>query len=766
MEEELEPIVELLAAHAWPFRLHATYDESIDRFLTVFERVQGREPFRTRFIIDHAETVSPRNIERIAALGGGIAIQHRMAFQGEAFVSRYGAQAARATPPVRRMLEAGVPVGAGTDATRVASYDPLDLPALARHGARPGGGEADRRGGHALARGGSEALDPRLGLVLGRGGRQGPAQARGDGRPRRALGRLLRGADRGDPPDRLRAHDGGRADRTRRGRVRGSRAAPAARLARLEPGQRDAHPWDACSSRARGGAARLPPGLRLGLRPARARPRDGLAQPGPRARPRGLSGGRSAAPAGRCERDPPAPPDRETPRHDRDRPDPIRDRRGSRAPAPAPSPASGPWAPFAHRAFAVLWTATVISNVGTWMNDVGAGWLMTELSPSPLVVAAVQAATTLPVFLFALPAGAVADIVDRRRLLLVVNVMLGAAAAGLAALVAWGAMTPALLLLFTFLLGSGAAFLAPAWQAIVPRLVPREELPSAIALNSMGINVSRAIGPALAGALIVAAGLWAPFTVNALSFAAIIAALLWWTPPEAPPRRLPPEHVAGAIWAGLRHAAANGPLRATLLRAGAFFLFASAYWATLPLIARTVLGGGPTLYGILLGAVGAGAVGGALVLPAIRTSLGTDRTVAAGTLGTALVLALFAVVPSPVVAGAASALAGASWIAVLSSLHVSAQTALPDWVRARGLSVFLTVFFGAMSAGSLLWGQVASTMGIPAALLIAAAGAVVTIPLTWRAKLGQGAGLDLAPSLHWPAPPVLGRGVRGSTAPS
>lgn len=243
------------------------------------------------------------------------------------------------------------------------------------------------------------------------------------------------------------------------------------------------------------------------------------------------------------------------------------------APGPDPSPAPGPgpspggaWAPFGHRAFAVLWMATVISNVGTWMNDVGAGWLMTELAPSPLVVAAVQAATTLPVFLFALPAGAIADIVDRRRLLIAVNALLGAAATALALLVAWGAMTPALLLLFTFLLGTGAAFLAPAWQAVVPRLVPRPELPAAIALNSMGINVSRAIGPALAGALIVGLGLWAPFTVNALSFAAIIAALVWWTPPEAPPRRLPPEHVWGAMAAGLRHAAANGPLRATLDR--------------------------------------------------------------------------------------------------------------------------------------------------------------------------------------------------------
>lgn len=430
------------------------------------------------------------------------------------------------------------------------------------------------------------------------------------------------------------------------------------------------------------------------------------------------------------------------------------------AAAPAKS-ASGPWAPFGHAPFAVLWGATVVSNVGTWMNDVGAGWLMTELSPSPLIVAAVQAATTLPVFLFALLAGAVADIVDRRRMLLVVNLLLGLTATALAVVVAAGAMTPLLLLVFTFLLGTGAAFLAPAWQAIVPRLVPREELASAVALNSMGINVSRAIGPALAGALIVGLGLWSPFALNAATFVVIIAALLWWRPDPGPARRLPPERVGAAIRAGLAYAAASGPLRATLVRAAAFFLFASAYWAMLPLIARTVLDGGATLYGLLLGAVGAGAVVGALILPGVRARLGPDRTAAAGTLGTATVLALFALVPNQTAAIAASALAGASWIAVLSSLNVSAQTALPDWVRARGLSIFLTVFFGAMSAGSLIWGQVASAFGIPTALLAAATGALVLIPLTRHARLGGHGKADLAPSMHWPEPMVAGDAPAG-----
>lgn len=411
-----------------------------------------------------------------------------------------------------------------------------------------------------------------------------------------------------------------------------------------------------------------------------------------------------------------------------------------------------PMAPFRHRAFAVLWIATVASNIGTWMHDVGAGWLMTELAPSPLMVAAVQAATSLPIFLFALLAGAIADIVDRRLLLIWVNLGMGVAALAMAGLVYMDVVTPWVLLFFTFLFGTGAAFIAPAWQAIVPKLIPREDLSAAIALNSMGINVSRAIGPALAGALIVAAGLAAPFLVNALSVIGIVAALIWWRPAPEKSSGLPREHIGGAIFAGLRYAANSPALKATLVRAAAFFLFASAMWAMLPLIARQVLSGGPTLYGLMLGAVGAGAVGGALILPKIKARLGADKTVAAGTIGTALVMVILAVVPNQAAALVASGLAGLSWIAVLSSLNVSAQTALPNWVRARGLSVFLTVFFGAMSVGSLAWGQVAATWGMPIALVAAAVGTVIMIPLTWPAKLGLGVSQDLTPSMHWPEP--------------
>lgn len=421
-------------------------------------------------------------------------------------------------------------------------------------------------------------------------------------------------------------------------------------------------------------------------------------------------------------------------------------------------------APFAYPAFAVLWLATMLSNIGTWMHDVGAGWLMASLSPSPLWVALVQTATSLPIFLLALPAGALADIVDRRRMLLVVQTLLALVAAGLGIVVAAGHATPLVLLLFTFAMGMGAALTAPAWQAIVPSLVPKSVLQQAVASNSVGINISRAIGPALAGLVITAFGLAMPFLINAGSYLLVVAALLWWRPPARTQRRLPAEDLIGGMRSGLRYAWHSVPLKATLIRAAAFFLFASAYWATLPLLAKQVLAGGVELYGLLLTCVGLGAVGGAFCLPWLRSRLSADGVVAAGTLGTALSMACLAVIHQPAVAAGACALAGLSWIAVLSSLNVSAQVALPDWVRARGLSIFITVFFGAQTAGSMVWGQTASAWGIPAALLLAALGAVLMIPLTWRYKLHQGGQLNLAASMHWPEP-VSGQEQRHDRGP-
>ena len=416
------------------------------------------------------------------------------------------------------------------------------------------------------------------------------------------------------------------------------------------------------------------------------------------------------------------------------------------------------WAPFGYRSYALLWTATLISNIGTWMHDVGAGWLMTTLDPTPAIVALVQAATTLPIFLFALLAGALADRVDKRRYLIVINIGLTVVVSALAILTQLGWVTPGRLLVITLLIGTGAAFMAPAWQAIVPALVPRAVLPSAIAVNSMGVNISRAIGPALAGFLITAIGLAAPFVLNALSHLVILAALWAWKPPPAPERTLPPEPLFGAMLTGLRHASRNGPLKATLLRAFGFFVFASAYWALLPLVARGLPGGGAELYGMLLAAIGAGAVCGALVLPRLKARIDSDRLVAGGTIIAAAAMGLLGWAPSPAVAILAAGLGGLGWIGVLTSLNLSAQTALPNWVRARGLAIMLMVFFGCMAAGATLWGQVATWLSIPAALSMAAVGAVVAIPLTWRAKLGQGEGLDLSPAMSWD-PPVLAADV-------
>lgn len=393
----------------------------------------------------------------------------------------------------------------------------------------------------------------------------------------------------------------------------------------------------------------------------------------------------------------------------------------------------------------------MLSNMGTWMHDVGAGWLMTTLDSTPNIVAAVQAATTLPVVLFALPAGAIADIVDRRRLLISVNLFMALTAASLALLLMFGAVTPTILLVFTFLLGTGAAFIAPTWQAIIPSLVPRQQLPAAIALNSVGINVSRATGPAIAGFLIVSIGMVAPFALNALSFIGIIAALVWWRPPPVAPSSLPHERFASAMVVGLRYGLNSGPLKATLIRAGAFFMFASALWALLPLIARELLGGDARLYGILLASIGAGAVLAAFALPTIKAHLGPNTSVAAGCAGTAVSLAILAITHDKFVAIGAAALAGVCWTGVLSSLYVSAHVSLPEWVRARGLSIYLIVFFGSMSLGSIIWGQVATLTSIETALLIASVGIAAFIPLTWRAKLNQGDALDLNPSMHWPA---------------
>jgi len=432
-------------------------------------------------------------------------------------------------------------------------------------------------------------------------------------------------------------------------------------------------------------------------------------------------------------------------------------------PADPPAPAS-PWSALRQRVFRWLWIATVVSNVGSWLYNAASGWLMTELDPDPFIVSLVQVADTLPLFLFALPAGALADLTDKRRFILVLEILTTVLCAVFAALVGLERVTPLSLLGFVFLVGTLGAVETPAWQAITPLLVPKASLSSAIALNSIGVNISRVIGPALAGLIILSAGIAAPFWLNAVSNLGVIAVLLWWQPPARRVRDLPPEHFSAAVRAGLRYARYHGALRAALGRAVGFFLSASAYWALLPVLARTQLHGSATLYGVLLATLGAGAVGGAMFLPRLRVRLGADRLVTLGELGTAVALVLFAIAHGAPLALLACLLAGGSWITALAVLNVAAQLALPDWVRARGLAVYATVFFGAMSAGSACWGFVGAHLGLPAAHLLAAAAALLAIPLTRRWRLQSGAEPDLTPSSHWPAP-VLAQPVENDAGP-
>jgi MFS family permease len=423
----------------------------------------------------------------------------------------------------------------------------------------------------------------------------------------------------------------------------------------------------------------------------------------------------------------------------------------TKPPAPVLGAASS-LSPFRHLTFSVLWIATVVANIGTWMQNAAAGWLMTGLDPDPFTVSLVQVANSLPMFLFALAGGALADIVDRRRLLIVIQTTIAVLVAGFGTLVWLGLVTPAILLAFSFLAGTAAALIAPAWLSIIPQLVPRPHLLPAVALNGVGINVSRAVGPALAGLIIVALGLAAPFWLNAFATLGVIAALSWWRPPADAARHLPTERFGRAMRAGLRHARHNPHLRATLIRTAGFTVFASAYWALLPLLARDQVAGGPRLYGLLLGAIGAGAVAGAFTLPHLQRRFGAEMPALAGTVGTAIALVMFALARQPAMALAASFVAGVSWIAVLSAVNISAQVGLPSWVRGRGLALFSTVLFGGLTFGSAIWGQVAALTSLPVAHLAAAAGALIAIPLMWPWKLQTGVGVDFTPSMHWPQP--------------
>lgn len=409
--------------------------------------------------------------------------------------------------------------------------------------------------------------------------------------------------------------------------------------------------------------------------------------------------------------------------------------------------------PLSFPVFRALWIATIISNVGTWMHDVGAGWLMTSLSPSPLLVALVQTATTLPMFLLALPAGALADIVDRRKMLLAAQLLGVLAASLLAVLTLQNRITPEVLLAATFLLGTAAALSAPVFQAIVPELVDQQALPDAIALNSLGVNISRAVGPALGGVIVAVAGTPAVFALNAVSVLAVLAVLLTWKRPQAV-HHLPPEHFFSAMKAGYRYTRHSPAMRLVLIRAVGFFLFGSALWAMLPLIARRGLGLDAAGYGALLGCMGAGAVVGAIVLKWLRRKAPANTISVGATLLVAVATLMLAVATNAWIVGSVMFAAGLAWIGMLTSLNVAAQMASPGWVKARALAVYLLAMQGGMTGGSILWGLLASRTSVATALAVAAVGQAVALILAVRWRLPQDSATDLASSNHWAEPVV------------
>ncbi|MET4617302.1 MFS family permease [Stenotrophomonas sp. 2619] len=413
--------------------------------------------------------------------------------------------------------------------------------------------------------------------------------------------------------------------------------------------------------------------------------------------------------------------------------------------------APGAWSPLKIGLFRAMWLAILGSNVGTWINDVAAAWVMAERTESPLMVALVQSATTVPVVLLALVAGTLADIVDRRRYLLFTQGWMLLVAATLATLTGLSMLTPGLLVALTFAMGCGAAMAMPAQAAIVSELVPRPMLASAVALNSIGINIARSLGPAIGGLIVAQLGPSWAFGLNALSFAAMLIVLTRWAP-DATASTLPPEGFGAGLRAGLRYALRAGRLQAVLVKSAGFFFFASAVTALLPLVVRGEMHGGAGLYGILLGCIGIGAVTGALVLPTLRARMDRDLLVLLATLACALSLFGLAWLRHMALLPLAMLVNGFAWITVLSSLQIAAQTAVPPWVRARALSLYIMVFSLGMAAGGLSWGSIAQRTSIPLALTIASVGAVIAGLLVWRVRIAGSEELDLRPAGYWPAP--------------
>jgi MFS family permease len=403
-----------------------------------------------------------------------------------------------------------------------------------------------------------------------------------------------------------------------------------------------------------------------------------------------------------------------------------------------------PLAPFRHDTFRVIWVASLASNFGGLVQAVGAAWMMTSISDSVNMVALVQASTSLPIMLFSLVSGALADNFDRRRIMLIAQCFMLAVSALLTVCTYFGLVTPWLLLLFTFLIGCGTALNNPSWQASVGDMVPRDVLPAAVALNSMGFNITRSVGPAIGGAIVAAAGAAAAFAANTLSYFALLFALIRWRR-EVTLSTLPRESMGRAISAGLRYVAMSPNIGKVLFRGFVFGLSASAILALLPLVARDLVAGGPLTYGIMLGAFGLGAIGGALLSARLREHLSSEWIVRIAFAGFAVSALVTASSSHGWLTSLALLLSGAGWVLALSLFNTTVQLSTPRWVVGRALSLYQTTTFGGIAAGSWMWGQAAETYGPAHALIASAALMVVGAAIGLRLPLPEFQSLNLDP---------------------
>ncbi len=376
--------------------------------------------------------------------------------------------------------------------------------------------------------------------------------------------------------------------------------------------------------------------------------------------------------------------------------------------------------PLRNATFRSLWGAGVIAWLGMWLQNTGAGWLMTTLAPDPLIVSMVQAATIMPVFLLAIPGGAMADIVDRRVFLIGCQVWTFAAAALLAILTLSGAMTASWLLILTFVIGIGTALNNPAWSAVVPELVPREDLVQAIALNGIGFNLTRAVGPALAGFLILLGGPSLAFSLYAVSITTVIASLVVWRRNTRHFTGLPREHLLSAMRAGMRFVRNTPAIRSAMMRTIAYSIPCAAPWGLLPLFVRQELGLGAGMYGVILGAMGAGGVASGMLLPMFRKHFSRGRTVLLCTFSSCVGMALLSFAHHWTLAAFGMLLFGIGWTSAYATMQAAAQLACPPWVRARALSIYQLAQNGALTVGSFGWGWLAGQIGMPSTLGIAA----------------------------------------------